>query len=267
MLRTLSAVGLALLCSALPGPALQAQTDYRNLDDERPTVTEDAYPIEHRAFELMAPFTVERHHGRDVFEVSPEVVWGALGNMMVGAKFPFIVERDERAEGMRLAGPRLFALANLNTESPWLPALAIRGDVAVPGGASSGDGTLFTLKGIATRSWGTWRMHVNGARTFGSAEDAPAAEAPARWSAKVAVDHTLWRHSMLIVGEVIAAEPLEVDRVEWRAGLGVRLQATPTLVIDAGGFRRLSREGVDLGVTLGFSHTFAIAALMPGGAR
>lgn len=267
MLRNLPALGIALLCSALPGAAVSAQTDYRNLDDERPVLTEDAYPIEHRAIELMAPFTFERHGGRGALEFNPEVMWGALGNLMVGAKLPFVLQRDDVVEDLRLAGPRLFVLANLNTESPWLPALSVRADVAVPGGAAGGDGTVVALKGIATRSWGTWRAHVNGIRTLGDAENAPAADAPPRWAATFAVDRTLWRHSLLLIGEVVAAEPLEAERTDWRAGIGMRWQATPTLVLDLGGFRRLSREGADLGLTLGLSHAFALAAMMPGGAR
>ena len=95
----------------------------------------------------------------------------------------------------------------------------------------------------------------------------PAADAPPRWAATFAVDRTLWRHSLLLIGEVVAAEPLEAERTDWRAGIGMRWQATPTLVLDLGGFRRLSREGADLGLTLGLSHSFALAAMMPGGAR
>jgi hypothetical protein len=258
MLRipTLAVGWLAVVAMPLP-----AQKDYRNLDDERPVLTEDAYPIEHRAIEVMVPFTLERHDGADGLEFNPELMWGALANLMVGAKAPIVFADGERSE---LAGVRVFALANLNTELPWLPALSIRTDLALPGGRAGGDGTLVAVKGIATRSWGVWRAHLNGVRTFGDATDAPRTDAPPRWSGSLAVDRTFWRQSLLLVGEVVVAEPIGTDLTTWRAGVGVRWQFTPSIVLDAGAFRRLSAEGPDAGVTFGLSHTIGWRALFGG---
>ena len=36
-----------------------AQVDYRNLDDERPVTTEDAYPVDRYALEIMMPFSFQ----------------------------------------------------------------------------------------------------------------------------------------------------------------------------------------------------------------
>ena len=59
-LRTAAlAVGL---CTSFLTPAW-AQIDYRNLDDERPVVTEDAYPVERYAFEFLAPYLFEAEAG------------------------------------------------------------------------------------------------------------------------------------------------------------------------------------------------------------
>ena len=44
--------GLLLLLRVSPAVA---QIDYRNLDDDRPVVSEDAYPVERYGFELLAP--------------------------------------------------------------------------------------------------------------------------------------------------------------------------------------------------------------------
>ncbi len=252
---------LAVGWLAIMAMPLAAQKDYRNLDDERPVLTEDAYPIEHRAIEIMVPFTLERQGGADGLEFNPEVMWGALANVMVGAKLPFVFETGESSA---LAGVRLFALANFNTESPWLPALSLRADVALPGGAAGGAGTLVAVKGIATRSWGVWRAHVNGVRTIGEASDAPTADAPPRWSGSLAIDRTFWRQSLLLVGEVVVAEPLGSTTTTWRAGAGVRWQFTPTTVLDLGAFRRLSATGPDVGVTFGLSHTIGWRALFGG---
>ena len=58
----LPAVLAGLLAVMGPG-ALTAQIDYRNLDDDRPTLTEDAYPIERHAFEVLLPYRFERERG------------------------------------------------------------------------------------------------------------------------------------------------------------------------------------------------------------
>ena len=122
MIRSLLLAGaLAFAATALP-----AQTDYRNLDDERPVRTEDAWPIERRAFEWMAPFRYARHSGRGELEFTPELMWGAFANGMVGAKLP-VVTNDRLGEAA-LAGPRFFALLSLNAETRSLPGIALRAD-------------------------------------------------------------------------------------------------------------------------------------------
>jgi hypothetical protein len=50
---------LAITLIAAGFPPLAAQIDYRNLDDHRPVRTEDAYPIERYAFELLVPYEYE----------------------------------------------------------------------------------------------------------------------------------------------------------------------------------------------------------------
>ena len=57
---TAMAAGLSLTFLA---PPVSAQIDYRNLDDDRPAVTEDAYPVERYAFELLAPYRFEADAG------------------------------------------------------------------------------------------------------------------------------------------------------------------------------------------------------------
>jgi hypothetical protein len=54
---------LAIALTAAGFPPLAAQIDYRNLDDHRPVRTEDAYPIERYAFELLIPALDNFRHG------------------------------------------------------------------------------------------------------------------------------------------------------------------------------------------------------------
>ncbi|MGH7526199.1 MAG: hypothetical protein ACREMX_05800, partial [Gemmatimonadales bacterium] len=154
-----------------------------------------------------------------------------------------------------------------NTETPALPALALRADVAVPVGNFGGDDPQLGLKGIVTRSWGRTRLHLNGAVTLG-ADGIPAVDAEPNWAVSLAADHTFLRKSLLVIGEVGVLEAAADAPTEVTAAVGVRYQLAPTLGLDAGVSRRLVADaGPDVGVTFGLSHAFALAVLLPGGLR
>jgi hypothetical protein len=260
--RSLLLAGALALCAA----ALPAQTDYRNLDDERPVRTEDAWPIERRAFEWMAPFRYARHSGRGELEFTPELMWGAFANGMVGAKLPLVT--TDRLGDAALAGPRLFALLSLNAETRSLPGLALRADAILPGGEAAGEATLVTAKAIATRTWGRLRTHVNALVTLGDAANAPMADAPGRWSATVAADWSFVRQSTLVIAELATERPLGSDVQQWEVAVGLRRQLTPSLVLDVGMARGIGgHAGPDLAFTAGISRTFSIGTPSVRGAR
>jgi hypothetical protein len=256
------------LCLSFLGPA-SAQIDYRNLDDERPTATEDAYPIERYAFELVAPYRFESEaEGTELHIVVPEVAYGVFPNAEVGVEAPLAAVDFGPDTDWGLAGLQVFGLYNFNTEGPLLPALTLRGDVSFPVGSLAGEGTRLTLKGIATRTWGRTRFHLNIARTFGSEDELAAAEPASRWAYSLAADRTLFRQSLLLIGEVAAFQAVRDAPTEVNASLGVRYQWAPTLVLDAGVSRRLRDDiGPDFALTLGLSHAFALRGLMPAGSR
>jgi len=262
-----TAIG-ALLVLGLAGSA-RAQIDYRNLDDDRPVVTEDAYPVERYAFELLAPYRFEAEaNGGQLHTTVPEATYGIARNTQVGLKLPFAGVDEGTSTDWGLAGLRLFGLYNFNTETRWLPALALRGDVSFPVGSLAGDGSRVALKAIATRSWGRTRVHLNLARGFGSEDALSAAEPLNRWSASIAADRTFIRSSLLLIGEVGLSQSIEEAPTAVNASVGARWQWTPTLVLDAGVARRLRSEtGPDIAVTIGLSHAFALRGLMPIGPR
>ncbi len=264
----LSTTALAAgLCTFLPALAV-AQIDYRNLDDDRPVITEDAYPIERYAFEFLAPYRFEAEAEGQLHTVVPEVEYGLARNAQVGLKLPLTAANGATGTDRGLAGLRVFGLYNFNTESRWLPALALRADATFPVGSLAGDGSRFAIKAIATRSWGRMRAHVNAARGFGSEDALSVAEPLNRWNASLAVDRTFFRSSILLIGEVAVSQPVRDAPAAVNASLGGRWQWTPTLVLDAGMARRLrSDTGPDIALTIGLSHAFALRGLMPAGPR
>jgi hypothetical protein len=260
---------LAIICSTLGIRALAAQTDYRNLDDHRPVRTEDAYPIERYAFELLVPYEYENEPaGEALHVITPELAYGLLANTQIGLKLPFAAVNDSDGTDWGFAGPRVFALHSFNTEGPLLPALGLRADAAFPAGDLAGDNVQLTLKAIATRSWGRTRLHLNGGVTLGDEAGRPEVGAEPDWSLSVAADRTILRQSLLVIGEVGVLEAASDTPTEVTAGLGIRYQLAATLVLDAGVSRRLVADaGPDLGLTFGFSHAFALAGLMPRAVR
>jgi hypothetical protein len=269
MHRILKIAVSAISIVALGRTPLAAQIDYRNLDDHRPVRTEDAYPIERYAFELILPYEYEDGLGAEgLHVVAPELSYGLLANTQVGLKLPFAAVRTTSGTDWGFGGPRLFALHNFNTESPRLPALALRADLSLPAGDLAGDNAQLTLTAIATRSWGRTRLHLNGGATLGRDSGRPATDPLPEWGVSLAADRTFLRRSLLLVGELGVLEATATAPTDVTAALGVRSQLTPTLVLDAGLSRRLTSDaGPDLGLTLGLTHAFAAAGLLPRGPR
>jgi len=260
---------ITLLGAAILATPVAAQIDYRNIDDDRPTLIEDAYPIERYAFELIWPYRLERHIGGVwVHSVVPELTYGVGPGMQLGVKVSFAYQRAAGVDAFDLAGVRGFALVNLHNESPSLPGLSARLDATAPVGGLAGDGAGVALKLLATRSFGRSRLHLNGSLALVLPDEPAATEGLPRWYAGLAVDRSLLRSSTLLLAELVVLREDGDEPIAVNALVGLRKQMTPTLVVDAGVGRRLrSGVGPSLVFTLGLSHAFAVRALMPGGSR
>lgn len=249
----------------VPGRAA-AQIDYRNLDDDRPVRVEDAAPVETYAFEFLFPYAVEREKdGGFVHAVVPELSYGLFPNLHLGLKAPVGLVDDADGTEVGLSGLRAFALYNLNTEFGVLPAMSLRVDGEFPVGAFAASNTRVAVKGILTRAFGRHRMHVNGAYRFGPDGTPGRIESLPRWWAGLALDRTLYRQSILLIVEGRVEHAVDGAPLDVTAGAGLRWQWTPTTVLDLGVSRGWREDlGHDVAVTIGFSHVFAIRALMPG---
>ncbi len=253
------------LVAAFPA-TVSAQIDYRNLDEDRPLAVEDAYPVEHYAFEVLLPYGFERSGGTSLHTVTPEMAWGALSNLHLGIKVPVALSAEGPGES-GIAGARGFLVYNLFTESRSLPAVGARADLSLPVGALGGRGARGAVSLLLTRSLGAFRLHGNAGIGTGDPDQPAAVEPLPRWRAGVALDRTFFRHSLLLGAEVTARQLHDGAGTETALGAGLRWQWQPTVVLDLGAHRRLSAGGPDLAVTVGVSHAFGIPALMPRRAR
>lgn len=257
---------IAVLMAGPTRPAA-AQLDYRNLDDGRPLWSEDAWPVERRALEWLFPWSVEWGSGGTVHLSRPEVAWGAWDNLMVGAKLPLAIVPGVAGREFGVAGPGAFLMYNFRGEGPVLPALALRAEGHLGVGSLAPDEGSLTVKGIATRTVGRERLHLNAAYTPVGARAAGGLEFEPRWQTAVALDRTLIRSSTLIAAELVARDGGAGHPARFRAGLGLRRQITPTVVMDLG-LARLLEPGAahPWALTAGFSTTLGLGRA-PAGVR
>src|ERR1043166_8399789 len=252
---------------ALNATEAAAQIDYRNLDDERPVVVEDAYPIERYAFELLGAYRFARLPGGGGLHVwIPELSYGVAKATSIGVKAPFAAATRRGASGFGLAGVRAFGLVNLTTERPSLPGLALRLDGTLPAGGQAGRGVAIMIQALATRSFGRNRLHLNAGGGLTQAEEPGAAEEIPRWRARLAPDRAVVRRRMLLIGGAPGGAEARGARAIIPGGAGFRRQVTPTLVVDAGFSWAVQRgAGPRPGLTAGLSHASPIAARPPRG--
>ncbi len=258
-----------VLISGMARP-VAAQTDFYNTDKGRPIEIEDAYPTERYAFEAqLAPVRLERADG-GVYNwgLEPELTYGLLPrtHLEIGVPLAFL---DGGPLGRRsgIAGLDISVLHNLNVETTSLPAFGVLGELLLPVGGLAPDRTYLSLKGIATRTYGWARFHVNGQYTFGRQPESGAAgsvQPLSRWMAGLAVDKTYPLRSMLVTAELFARRPLPTSEdVELNSAAGIRYQLSPRFAVDAGLGRRLTGDDQGWFVTFGTALAFGIRGLIP----
>ena len=257
---TRSLLGAVALCPA----ALAAQTDFYNTDRGRPLRVEDALVVERRAFELQAaPFTWERvRRGASHLAVAPEFAWGVLPRTQIELALPMLRTDDGvgTTPTIGLGGVELELLHQLNAETTRWPALALGAGAHLPVGGMAPSRTLTSVRGLATRTLGWGRVHLNA--TMGLGNDLPVndpgSSEAARWEAGAAVDHTFFFRSLLVGADLVARRGQFADAAtQWQAGVGIRQQVTPRIAFDAGLRRRVSAGEAGWTFTTGAAYAFA----------
>ena len=261
-------VFIAWLGVALLAAPARAQIDYRNLDHGRPGAVEDAYPVERYGFELTAGSGVHWGSGSGRYRFVPGLAYGLFRGGEVSVHLPLAGRFGSAGGPSGLAGTDLSLLVNLSVEKVGLPALAVRLSGSLPTGGAAGDGGGVTITGLATRSFGRNRIHANAAVALATPESPGAREDVSRWSVGLALDRTLIRSSILLISELEVASVHPGDPWRYAVGLGGRRQIAATWLVDAG-FRWEAQRHArsEAAVTIGFSHSFGIAQIMPRGTR
>ena len=239
---------------ALLNPFSVHAADHRNLEENHPTRIEDAYPIAYRSFELQTRGGYERNgeFGKDVGLAELELKWGAFKNahLVLGLPLQFgnEIEPDQNGDVV------LEGLYNFNVETQFLPALTLKSELLLPGGADS-NGVGFELMGIATKGWGNNRFHLNAGYHRNSGADS--GERTHLYRLGIAFDRPINLDHLFVTDFFIDQSELKGDDPVYSFLVGIRKQVNPWSVLNLGvGHGFGSREAPDLIVTLGFQLNF-----------
>lgn len=255
------AVGLAAVSTGGIVGAVEAQEDYRNLDLSRPLLTEDAYPVKLREWEVELGSRGRLAEGGSGAEAVAELKTGLFLNTQAGLELEGVVEdgSDGAASGLESAGVHL--LYNVNRETWSWPAFAVRIDARSPGVGEAGrEDWSARFKGIATRSFGRTRVHVNAGYDVASRADGGDV-----WVAGLAFDYPVGLFSRAVMGDVFLEVPVDRGRTRVWLEAGTRWQLTNVSVLDLGLATRLDeweagRANVE--VVVGLSRVFGIPGLV-----
>lgn len=238
----------------LASPLCVYAADHRNLEENHPTRIEDAYPIAYRSLEFQTRGGYERNgeFGKDVGFAAVELKWGVMKNAHVGIGLPF--QFGKEVEPDQNGDVTLEGLYNFNVETQFLPAMALKSELSVPGGSDS-HGLDLELMGIVTKGWGENRFHVNAGyhRNSGAA----VGERTHLYRLGVAFDRPIDLDHLFVSDFFIDQSTLKGDDPVYSFLAGIRKQVNPWSVLNLGvGHGFGSREAPDLIVTLGFQLTY-----------
>ena len=247
-------LSMVLVGCVLLSPMSLRAADHRNLEENHPTRIEDAYPIAYRSFELQTRGGYERNgeFGKDVGQVELELKWGAFKNahLVLGVPLQF----GDEVEPDRNGDVVLEGLYNFNVETQFLPAMTLKSELSLPGGADSNE-VSYEVMGIATKGWGNNRFHLNvGYHRNSGAEPG---ERTDLYRFGVAFDRPINLDHLFVTDFFIDQSALKGDDPVYSFLVGVRKQVNPWSVLNLGvGHGFGSREAPDLIVTVGFQLNF-----------
>ena len=252
-------LGIALL--SWPGSALAQPVTFHNTERGRPFRVEDASPIPRYGLDLSL-LPSWRSQGSGEWALEPGLTYGLLSLTQIEVRVPVLLGPETDWSGAVLGTQHTF-----NVESRILPILALDASILIPAGFVENAHQAVAALATKTFRWG--RLSVNSEASFG---DEPAGSSAAaflsRWQTGAAVDRIFSRAAWLAGLEILASQPMESSLpVQWSAGVGLRYQLDPALVLDAGVARDITGSARSWRITAGISRLTPAASILPGFGR
>jgi hypothetical protein len=157
---------LAAVMSALLTRTAASQTEYYNLDANRPVRVEDAVPTERRSLDVeFAPLRFESFvGGTRRLRTDPMISYGVASLTEIELRIPILfVEPANTAEPAVIGFTNIGigAMRALTTETTWVPALALAAEMLVPVGSLATPQGSYAIKGLLTKTTPWARLSIN----------------------------------------------------------------------------------------------------------
>jgi hypothetical protein len=224
--------------------------DHLNLEDGIPVQVEDAFPIAFNGRELQSYVRYDRtDEGKDRFDLVPRLEYGFAMNWQVEVEAPFILGSVDKASSGNVVTTLLY---NFNTETLWLPAIALKGGLEFPSGIESAgvDTRLkLVLSKTLSRSSFFHRIHAN--LEWRHNNSAKTDEREDRYLAVLGYQLRLDPNNQLIV-DVYREQDRSKDKASNVAEVGWRHQWDPLTVLSAGAGAGFADQSPEIRGTLGF---------------
>lgn len=235
--------------------AASAQTDHRNLEENLPTVVEDATPTAYLNREFQLATYYDRGTGKDskdLFVVDPRLEYGFARNWQARINAPF---RLGSASKTGSGDVGLEAFYNFNQESLTTPAFALSGRAILPSGRDR-RGVDGQIKFLATRTIlpakNLDRVHLN--LTYRVNVQPYAEERRGQFSGALGYSRRLGPNYLLVTDYVYQQER-ERGVAAHLVEAGVRYQYSPLTIFTFGVGAGLNRDAPDARVTLGLQRS------------
>jgi hypothetical protein len=172
---------LAAVMSALLTRTAVSQTEYYNLDANRPVRVEDAVPTERRSLDVeFAPLRFESFvGGTRRLRTDPMISYGVASLTEIELRVPILfVEPANTAEPAVIGFTNIGigAMRALTTETTWVPALALAAEMLVPVGSLATPQASYAIKGLLTKTTPWARLSINA--SYGTYSVAPTPPPP-----------------------------------------------------------------------------------------
>lgn len=255
---------LALIVLLAGAPPLSGQEDFMSSDLDRPLLVEDAFPLKFREWEFQFGMRGGPAETGSGLRGLAELKTGLFRNVEASLEIEAGVQDSESEVAGSLSGVETLTahlLYGLSRETWGWPALAARVDVSTPGTGGIGRaGWGAQFKGIATRSFGRLRLHVNGGYAVASGGDGDDF-----WLVGTALQYPIGLFSKAILGDFYAELPTRGGRARVWFDFGTRWQLANRTILDFGIATRLDeweRGNANIQLVVGISRVFGIPGLV-----
>ena len=173
-----SRLALGVLLTATFPSVAASQTEYYNLDSNRPFRVEDAVPTERRSLDVqLAPVRLDAFvAGARRWRVEPKLSYGIASLTEIELRVPVLFVQPGATGAPATLGLTSIGIGGMraiNTETSLFPAVAISAEVLVPAGSLAPPKASYAFKGLLTKTMSLARLSING--SYGTYSVVPAA--------------------------------------------------------------------------------------------